>query len=247
MSESDVEPEGPVLSQRLIAAHDEERRRLSRELHDQLNQHLALLAIELQQLGANPAVSPDALAAALQVLWRQTTDISSEVHALSHRLHPTKLEALGFATTARGHCRDISRQGVAVHFSSDAIGADQIPSDVGLCLFRVLEEAVSNAVRHSGASQVSVTLEAGDRDLVLRVSDAGRGFDAADQRATSGLGLASMRLRVRALGGTLNVASSPGGGTIIEARLARPASARAAAAALLVDAARTPPVARTAG
>ena len=92
-----------------------------------------------------------------------------------------------------------------------------------------------------------MTLEAGDRDLVLRVSDAGRGFDPADQRATSGLGLAIMRLRVRALAGTLNIASSPGGGTIIEARLARSASARAAAAAPLVDAARTPPVARTAG
>ena len=247
MPESDAESEAPVLSQRLIAAHDEERRRLSRELHDHLNQHLALLAIELQQLGANPGVSPDALAAALQDLWRQTTEISSEVNALSHRLHPTKLEALGFPTTARGHCRDISRQGVTVHFSSDAIGPGQVPSDVGLCLFRVLEEAVSNAVGHSGATQVSVTLEAGDRDLVLRVSDAGRGFDPADQRATEGLGLAIMRLRVRALGGTLNIASSPGGGTIIQARLARSASARAAAAAPLVDAARTPPVARTAG
>ena len=236
-----------MLSQRLIAAHDEERRRLARELHDHLNQQLALLAIELQQLGANPAVSPDALAAALQDLWRQTTEISSEVHALSHRLHPTKLEALGFPTTARGHCRDISRQGVVVHFSSDGIGSGQVPLDVGLCLFRVLEEAVSNAARHSGATQVSVTLEGGDGDLVLRVSDAGRGFDLAEERTTNGLGLASMRLRVRALGGTLNVASSPGGGTIIEARVARPASARAAAAASLGDVARTPPVGRTAG
>ena len=84
MPESDAESEAAVLSQRLIAAHDEERRRLSRELHDHLNQHLALLAIELQQLGANPGVSPDALAAALQDLWRQTTGISSEV-----KLFPT--------------------------------------------------------------------------------------------------------------------------------------------------------------
>ena len=147
MPESDAESEAAVLSQRLIAAHDEERRRLSRELHDHLNQTSRASRDRAAAAWREPwGVSPDALAAALQDLWRQTTGISSEVEALSHRLHPTKLEALGFPTTARGHCRDISRQGVTVHFSSDAIGPVQVPSDVGLCLFRVLEEAVSNAV-----------------------------------------------------------------------------------------------------
>ena len=101
------------LSRRLIVAQEEERRRIARELHDHLSQQLALLAIELQQLDMHP---PDALSATLHDLWRRTTEIASDVHGISHRLHPSKLEALGVVITMRGHCRDISRHGVRVHF-----------------------------------------------------------------------------------------------------------------------------------
>ena len=203
------------LSRRLIVAQEEERRRIARELHDHLSQQLALLAIELQQLDMHP---PDALSATLHDLWRRTTEIASDVHGISHRLHPSKLEALGVVITMRGHCRDISRHGVRVHFADREVPAD-LPPDLALCLFRILEEAVSNAVRHSASTEAFVTLERIDQDVVLRVVDAGCGFDPVAKRQAAGLGLVSMRERVRAVGGTLTVTSSPGHGTSIEARV----------------------------
>jgi signal transduction histidine kinase len=195
----------------------------------------------------SPPASPDALSAGLQDLWRQTTELSSQVHALCQRLHPSKLETLGFPTTARGHCRDISRQQrVVVHFS-DRSGPGELPPDVALCLFRVLEEAVSNAVRHSGATEVFVMLQRVDRELLLRISDSGRGFDPAAPRQPSGLGLVSLHERLRAVGGTLRVASTPGVGTIVEARVVRPAAARTESASPVVDAASPTPAARATG
>jgi signal transduction histidine kinase len=206
------------LSRRLILAQEEERRRIARELHDHLNQQLALLAIDLQQLAMSTSTSA-ALTARLDELWQRTNEISSEVHGLSHRLHPSKLEALGLVATIRGHCRDISRQGVVAHFTEDRAPAG-IPSDVSLCLFRILEEALSNVVRHSDAREAFVTLEEVDGDVVLRIADDGRGFDtvAPDQ---AGLGLVSMRERLRSVGGTLSIVSAPGKGALIEARVPR--------------------------
>jgi signal transduction histidine kinase len=206
------------LSRKLIVAQEEERRRIARELHDHLSQRLALLAIELQQLGTNPPAGHDALVAAIQDLWHRTTEISSDVHSISHRLHPSRLEALGLVITIHGHCRDVSRRGVRVHFSERNVPSD-VPPDVALCLFRILEEAVTNAIQHGGATDVSVTLARVDQELVLRIEDTGRGFDPAGKVPTLGLGLVSMRERLHSLGGTLTVASAPGHGALIEARV----------------------------
>src|SRR5262249_15355562 len=142
--------------------------------HDHLSQQIALLAIDLQQLGVAPPSSHDALKASLQEAWRRTAEIASDVHALSHRLHPSKIEALGLAATIRAHCRDVSRQSLAVTFSEGDVPAG-IGADTALCLYRVLEEALANVARHSGATEAHVTLDA-DPDIVLRVSDRGRGF-----------------------------------------------------------------------
>ena len=203
------------LSRRLIVAQEEERRRIARELHDHLSQQLALLAIELQQLDMHP---PDALSATLHDLWRRTTEIASDVHGISHRLHPSKLEALGVViTNARALPRHLAPRR-PVHFTDREVPAD-LPPDLALCLFRILEEAVSNAVRHSASTEALVTLERIDQDVVLRVVDAGCGFDPVAKRQAAGLGLVSMRERVRAVGGTLTVTSSPGHGTSIEARV----------------------------
>ena len=226
------------LSRRLIVAQEEERRRIARELHDHLSQQLALLAIELQQLDMHP---PDTLSATLHDLWRRTTEIASDVHGISHRLHPSKLEALGAVITMRGHCRDISRHGVRVHFTDRDVPAD-LPPDIALCLFRILEEAVSNAVRHSASTEAFVTLERVDQDVVLRVVDAGCGFDPVAKRQAAGLGLVSMRERVRAVGGTLTITSSPGHGTSIEARVRHAAAVEAVEAITnLATAPFTPP------
>ena len=210
------------LNRRLILAQEEERRRIARELHDHLNQQLALLAMDLQQLAMNPPESPEALVAALDADWRRTADITSDVHAISHRLHPSKLEALGLVATIRAHCRDLSRTGLAVDVSVPAVPIETSP-DVGLCLYRVLEEALTNVRRHSGAAEVQVTLDDRDGELLLRIADRGRGFPAA-AHPNGGLGLVSMRERLQALGGSLTITSPLGQGTIVEARLPRLAS-----------------------
>jgi len=206
------------LNRRLIVAQEDERHRIARELHDHLNQQLALLAIDLQQLSMNPPATQEKLAAALHADWRRTTEIASDVHAISHRLHPTKLEALGLVATIRTHCRDVSRQGFAVHFAERDVPAGISP-DTALCLFRILEEAVTNAVRHSGAKTAEVTLDGNGGDIILRVADGGCGLTEG-QRAT-GLGLVSMRERLQLVGGALSITSAPGLGTVVEARAPR--------------------------
>ena len=215
------------LNRSLILAQEEERHRIARDLHDHLSQQLALLAIDLQQLSVTLPGTVEDLASALQEAWRRTAEIASDVHAISHRLHPSKLEALGLVATIRAHCRDVSRQNLTVHFSEQG-GSVGVPGDVSLCLFRVLEEALSNVLNHAEAAEAHVTLVESPPDLVLRVSDAGRGFITMSQ-APNGLGLVSMRERLQALGGTLVITSAPGEGTTVEARvprLGRPPTAR---------------------
>jgi PAS domain S-box-containing protein len=205
-------------NRKLILAQEEERRHIARELHDHLNQQLALLAVELQQLSLNPPGSVEALTAALQEEWRRTSDIASDVHAISHRLHPSKLEALGLVTTLRAHCRDLSRQNLEVHFSEQNVSA--VPPDLSLCLFRVAEEALTNVIRHSGATQADVSLTQTDGEIVLRVADAGCGFKVGTDRLR-GLGLISIRERIHAVGGKVTISSAFGSGTTVEARLPR--------------------------
>ncbi len=205
------------LNRHLIVAQEEERRRIARELHDHLSQQLALIAIDLQQLSTSPPDDPATLVTALHEQWRRTAEIASDVHGISHRLHPSKLEALGLVATVRSHCRDVSRQHFAVRFSEEDVPA-AIPPDVALCVFRVLEEALNNVVRHSGASEADVALLSADGDLVLRVFDSGRGFGGSGSKL-SGLGLVSMRERLQLVDGTLSITSAEGGGTLVEARV----------------------------
>jgi signal transduction histidine kinase len=206
-------------SRRLILAQEEERRRIASELHDHFSQQLALLAIDLQQLSINPPAAHDALLTALQDQWRRTTEIASDVHALSHRLHPSKLDALGLVPTIRAHCRDVSRQSLAVVFNDKDV-PPEIRSNVALCCFRVVEEALRNAVHHSGAGEAQVSLRMVNKNLVLRVTDGGRGFDP-DSVGSTGFGLIVMRERVQLVGGTLDISSAPDKGTTIEARIPR--------------------------
>jgi signal transduction histidine kinase len=206
------------LSHRLMRAQDEERRRIARELHDHLSQQLALLAVDLQQLAVKHAHTAD-LTPALQESWRRTTEISSDVHAISHRLHPSKMEALGLVATANGHCRDVSRQSLPVHFQHADVPSGILP-DRALSMFRILEEALSNVVRHSGATEARVMLHGTDNQLILRVSDNGRGFvETGRPGQQHGLGLVSMRERLQLLEGTLSITSVPAKGTVVEARI----------------------------
>ncbi len=205
-----------TLSGRLLSAQEDERRRIARELHDNLSQQMALLSIEIEQVAAQAGRSQQ-LARAIQELGERTAEISSELHNMSHRLHSSKLEALGLAAAVRGHCREVLAQGVRVEFWEVDVPAS-LPHDVKLCLFRIVQEGLNNVVKHSGAGEAQVTLSAARETLLLRIADAGRGFDEAQADDRDGLGLASMRERLRLIGGELTVTSRLGQGTTIEAR-----------------------------
>ena len=202
------------LSRKLIEAQEQERARIGRELHDDINQRLAILGIELAQLQDNPAE----IGSRLQELRRQTTELSNDVQALSHDLHSSKLEYLGVVAGIKSWCREFGeRQRIEVEFKSDVVSV--LPLDVGVCFFRVLQEALHNAVKHSGATRVEVELAERSNEVHLIVRDSGRGFEIEEARQGRGLGLTSMQERVRLLSGTISIESKPMGGTTIHGRV----------------------------
>ncbi len=205
------------LSGKLIAAQEDERRRIARDLHDSVGQRMALVSIRMHDLRQRVSNAPD-VSVILDQLWEDSEIIAREVHSLSHRLHSTKLDALGLVGAIASECREMSEYGVVVHFSD--IGVPPVSSDIGLCVFRIAQAALSNVVKHSRASSAQVTLTCDRQGLVLTVQDGGVGF-VADQRV-EGLGLVSIRERVRSIGGALQVRSAPGQGTSIEARVPVP-------------------------
>jgi PAS domain S-box-containing protein len=201
------------LAGRLIAGQEMERKRLARELHDDLSQKLALLSIEVDLM--RQAVG-DSVPAAVGISER-VTNISNDVHSLSHRLHPFKLEALGLVEAIRALCADMSKQyGLDVEFVTDAMPARLAP-DLSLCLFRIAQEGLHNVVKHSGATGAWLHLSASATEISLQIADCGNGFVPADHVRT-GLGLISMRERINFVGGRLAIRSLPGFGTRIGVR-----------------------------
>lgn len=210
-----VEDELRDLSGRLIRAYEEQRALLARELHDDLTQRLAVLAIDVgrAELSATGGAQAEALGAVRQGLVR----LSEDVHALAYQLHPSVLEDLGLADALRAECERTRRQGgVAVAVEIDEIPAS-LERDTALCLFRVAQEALANATRHARARSVSVVLRRIDDGLLLAVRDDGVGFDPRAAGPRRSLGLASMRERLQLVSGTLDVESAPGAGTTIVA------------------------------
>jgi PAS domain S-box-containing protein len=202
------------MTRRLIEAQEQERARIGRELHDDISQRLALLAIELSQL-RDMSDCPSEVRHHLQELRQTTSDISAAVHTLSHDLHSSKLEYLGAAGGMKSWCNEFSeRQGMEVEFKSSG-SLSSLPPEISLCLFRVLQEALHNAAKHSGAKRVEVQFqeESGEAHLIVR--DSGKGFDLAAAMQDRGLGITSMQERVRLLNGTIAVDSKPMGGTTI--------------------------------
>jgi PAS domain S-box-containing protein len=212
------------LSGRLIAAQEEERTRIARELHDDFSQRLALLGIGLGRLWEKRPESEEDERILVGELWSRTEEICSDVHRLSHRLHSSKLEHVGLRPTLRGLCEEISeKQGIEVKFTEGGVSSE-IPKDVALCLFRVAQEALSNVVKHSQARQARVELCAADGEIRLRIVDSGAGFDPEFRNAVAGIGLVSMQERLRLVGGHLSVQSSPLRGTEILAAVPLSAS-----------------------
>lgn len=210
------------MTRKLVDAQEQERARIGRELHDDINQRLAMLAVELEQVLLDPSDS----GSRLPKLRDHLLEISSDVQDLSHELHSSKLEYLGVVAGIRSWCREFAeRNRVEIDFRSDV--KDTVPPEIGVCLLRVLQEAVHNSVKHSGVKHAEVQL-AGDSNLIhLLISDSGKGFDLEHALQGKGLGLTSMRERVRLANGSITLHSKPMGGTRIHVRI--PLSAEASA------------------
>jgi signal transduction histidine kinase len=204
------------LTGRLIHAQEEERRRIARELHDDLNQGLALLAIELDLLAQRPPKSDTPPLDRLRGLSGRVKQLSSAVHDLSHLLHPSKLEQLGLVASIRSLCKELAQDHeLAIQFVDQQVPSS-IPADIALCLYRITQEALQNVLKHSGAQRARVDLLGNEDAVVLRITDKGSGFDPGSVDEKGGLGLVSMRERLHMLGGTIVINSRPGEGTSIE-------------------------------
>jgi Signal transduction histidine kinase len=200
----------------LIQTQEDERHRVSRELHDDIGQRLSLLAIEFDLLSQSLAASGrNSHRDRVTSLKSQLGDLTSDVHQLSHQLHSAKLQHLGLRSAVEELARQLAKQhqiAITLHTGEED---NPLPPDVALCLFRVTQEALSNVVRHSKAESVSVDVNISSRLAQLTVQDTGVGFDPSASQG--GLGLISMRERLRMIGGQFSVESLQGKGTFIRA------------------------------
>jgi signal transduction histidine kinase len=214
------------LSSRLIHAQEEEREHLARELHDDINQRLALLANRIQESDQAASAHTDLLQKKeLREIWRLTNEIATDIQHISHQLHPSKLHYLGFAATVRDLCREVAHQHkIQVECTVKDLPVD-LDENISLNLFRTVQESLRNVVKHSQAHYVKVALNCQGNMLQLRVSDDGVGFNSEQVSGAHGLGLVSMRERMRSVGGELSIWSRPFLGTQVEGRVPVPKNA----------------------
>ena len=202
------------MTRKLVEAQEQERARIGRELHDDINQRLGLLAIELGKLRDDPSE----IISRVKELVNRTIEIANDVQALSHELHASKLVYLGAVRGLKSWCKEFGqRQGLEIDFRSEVTSV--LPLDIGTCLFRVLQETLHNAVKHSGAKRIEVQLKQDSNDVSLIIHDSGRGFDVEAAMQGRGLGLTSMKERIRLVNGMLEIQSKLMAGTTIHARV----------------------------
>jgi len=207
----DSEQEMRELARSLLTAQGDERRRIARDLHDEVTQRLALLSIEIGKLAAEPGFSGESRTQ-LAALQNQANQISVDVRRISHGLHPSVIEDFGLSTALEEFCEDFSKtQGLPVRFECAIEDAD-LSTEAASSLFRIAQEAVQNAVKHAAASSVRVVLRHAEEKIELIVSDDGSGFSADSGRLNKGLGILSMQERIRMVNGTLAITSQPGRG-----------------------------------
>lgn len=207
------------VSGQLIEAQEKERTRLARELHDDICQRLAILSNKIERVTKDVGQGEKSVTSQLEQIWRQCSDLTGDVQALSHELHPSILDNLGLARAAKSLCREVSVQnGVVVEFVERDI-PNSLPREISLSLFRVIQEALHNAVKYSGQKYFEVRLGTGDGGIHLVISDRGVGFDVANIKNNGGLGLVSMAERIYQVNGTFEIDSQPNIGTRIQARV----------------------------
>jgi PAS domain S-box-containing protein len=204
------------LADYLLTSHEAERRRLGRELHDDLTQRLAALAMEAERLEVQGQTQSAAISPNLRAIKDKLAELSMNIHALSRRLHPVILEDLGLTDAIASECRGFAkREGIAVKTTSEGI-SEKICLEVGLCIYRIVQEGLRNIAKHARASEVFVSVVGRDGNIHLSIKDNGIGFDPAKIKKKGRLGLASMQERAYIIGGDFSVKSQPGQGTVIE-------------------------------
>jgi PAS domain S-box-containing protein len=207
------------LSGRLIQAQEEAQMQLARDLHDDLSQSLALLSVELEMFGQSPPAERVQISGRMQKYSAQVKRLSADVHRLSHELHPAKLEQLGLVAAVQGFCKEFAvAHEMAIEFADRSVPRT-VPKATALCLYRIVQEALHNVVKHSGGTAATVELAMEGGELRLAVTDDGVGFDPERMRANGSLGLVSMAERARFVHGLLSVESHAGKGTKVEVRV----------------------------
>ena len=203
------------LSHRLMDAQEQERTRVARELHDDISQRITFLAMDLAQLRKTLSSAEAAAQGQAQVLHDAVIELSRDVQGISRRLHSSRIDLLGLAAAAEDLCTEISsHKGPQIEYIQEDVPSS-LPEGVAICVFRVLQEALSNAVKHSDAGHCRVKLQGSAEALNFEVVDDGRGFDAAAMSPQHGLGLISMQERLKLVHGTLVIDSKVGTGTAV--------------------------------
>ena len=209
--------EAALTSQKLIDAHEEEKTRIARELHDDISQRITLLGMHLGILKQSLPDRATDLEQEIREMDREIRELASEIQAVSHRLHPARLEILGLKSAAAGFCEELSNRHditIDVHFEDIP---EALPAEISLCLYRVLQEALQNVLKHSGSRRPHVSLSGHIDTISLTIKDSGAGFNPQKAIRGHGLGLTSMKERLKAVGGHLSIHSERGHGTIIHA------------------------------
>lgn len=208
-----------VLTGRLIQAQEEERRRLARELHDGLNQELAMLTVELGMLAQLPAENSSEIRKRLSELRDRTERLSNDLRRMTHRLHPAILEHLGLIPALSSYCTEFSRsEGIRVWFRV-ASEVAPIKLETAVCLYRITQEALRNVAKHSSAKEALVEIQQDRKETRLSIVDKGVGFDFRIPSSGKCLGLISMRERAQMLSGSMTIRSAPGEGTRVDIRV----------------------------
>jgi signal transduction histidine kinase len=215
----DSQKELQELTGRLLGAQEAERRRIARELHDDFGQTLALLSVELDLLNQRQPSASAQLTPRIEAMSEKVKQLSSSIHDLSHQLHPMKLEQLGLVAAVRGLCKELAQcHRLNIQFVHDNV-PKVFPKAIALCLYRVAQEGLQNVIKHSRARHAAVELCGFDDAICLRIKDDGLGFDQSLLANREGLGLASMRERMRLVGGEVAIENLGGGGMQINARI----------------------------
>jgi signal transduction histidine kinase len=212
------------LLRELVTAQEEERRRISRELHDQMGQHLNALMLGLKNLGVSCGNGSSPHTRSFHRLQELTEQLMEKTHSLAWELRPASLDDLGLQTALSNYVEKWSeRSGIKADFHSQGFAKQRLPPPIEIAVYRIVQESLNNILKHAGASRVSVILELRSNQLRAIVEDNGRGFDSEAIRSApgegNGLGLLGIQERVALIGGNLNVESEPGVGTTLVARI----------------------------